>query len=79
MQRRSLVKLIGGSAGAALAAPFISRNAAAAPAAFDPKNPDHIALAVRKLAYSADDSVTFSWIRAMRYGLIDSAYTPMWE
>ena len=79
MQRRSLVKLIGGSAGAALAAPFISRNAAAAPAAFDPKNPDHIALAVRKLAYSADDSVTFSWIRAMRYALIDSAYTPMWD
>ena len=80
MQRRSMMKLVGSGVGAALGAPAIfSRAQAATVAAFDPKNADHIALAHRKLAYSADGSTTFSWIRAMRYALIDSAYTPMWE
>lgn len=79
MQRRSLIKLVGTAASAAVAAPYIMRRAEAAAGDFDPKNADHIALAHRKLSYSADGSVTFNWIRAMRYALIDSAYTPLWE
>jgi hypothetical protein len=75
MQRRSLLA----AGGAVLAAPYMLRNANAASATFDPKNPDHIAMAHRKMVYTADDSVTFTWLRAMRYIMIDSVLTPLWE
>jgi hypothetical protein len=78
MKRRSVMQLIGG-AGAALAAPAIVGHAARAATAFDPKNLDHLSMAHRKLVYSADGAVTFTWLRAMRYALIDSAFTPLWE
>jgi hypothetical protein len=74
MQRRTLLT----AAGAALAAPAIIGRAAAA-TTFDPKNPDHLSMAHRKMVYTADDSVTFTWLRATRYIMIDSALTPLWE
>lgn len=75
MQRRSLLT----AAGAALAAPAIIGRARAATTPFDPKNADHVSMAHRKMVYTADDSVTFTWLRAMRYIMIDSALTPLWE
>jgi hypothetical protein len=76
MQRRSLLT----AGGAALAAPFVMKSAAAATTGtFDPKNADHLSMAHRKLVYSGDNNVTFTWLRAMRYAMIDSALTPLWE
>jgi hypothetical protein len=75
-----MIKLVGSSVGAALVAPaIISRAQAATAAQFDPKNVDHVAMAHRKLVYSGDNNVTFTWLRAMRYAMIDSAFTPLWE
>lgn len=73
MKRRSLLT----AAGAAFVAPSIIGRAQAA--TFDPKNPDHLAMAHRKVVYSADDSLSFMWLRAMRYIMIDSVLTPLWE
>jgi len=35
-------------------------------------------LAHRKLAYSADTSVTFSWLRGVRYAAVDAVLHPLW-
>jgi hypothetical protein len=77
MQRRSIIKGLGGT-GLVLGAPSFFIHSAQA-ATFDPKNPDHVAMAHRKMVYTADDSVTFTWLRATRYIMIDSVLTPLWE
>lgn len=46
--------------------------------ALDQKNPDHILLILRKLAHSLGNEPIFWWIRTTRYGLVDSAFTPLW-
>ncbi len=46
---------------------------------FDPANPAHVALAFRKLAYSADDRLTYWWMKGTRYGVTGSVATPFWD
>lgn len=48
-------------------------------AAFDPKDPQQLALAFRKLAYSADDTLTFWWMKGTRYGVTGSLATAFWD
>jgi hypothetical protein len=62
-----------------LAAPFISSGAQAAPEKFDATNPQHVALAYRKLGWSATEKLAMHWIRLTRYGLVDTKLTLMWE
>lgn len=78
MRRRTLLGTLGA---AALAAPvaMAPRAGRAAASAFDPANRDHILAAYRKLAFTADASVTYVWLRATRFGLVDTQFTPFWE
>jgi hypothetical protein len=78
MKRRTALRLMG-AAVAVSGAPMILRPAAAAPLKLDPKNPEHVRLIYRKLAYAADDKVYFWWMRGTRLGLVNSAFTPFWD
>ena len=73
MDRRTILGMLG----AAAAGPFVPR-LAGAEASLDVNNPDHVLLILRKLAHSLGDKPIFWWIRTIRYGLVDSAFTPMW-
>lgn len=77
MKRRSALGLLAGS----MAAPAILKRAEAksAPIKLDPANPDHVKLIHRKLCFSMDSTPTFVWLRATRFGLVDSRVTPFWE
>ncbi len=73
MDRRALL-------GALAATPFAGGSASAASTpAFDPSNPLHTGLAYRKLGWSANDQLTFHWLHLIRYGMVDSKLTPMWN
>jgi hypothetical protein len=77
-RRTALGLLAGATAGVAtLAPPALAAGKGAA--VFDPANPDHLALAFRKLAYSMDDQLTFWWMRGTRYGVTGSVATPFWD
>jgi hypothetical protein len=77
MKRRAALGFLGGSA---LAPAIIGRAAqAATPIKLDPQNPDHVKLIHRKLCFSMDTTPTFVWLRATRFGLVDSRFTPFWE
>ena len=86
LDRREAIGALAGSAAAAssalglggLALPGVAE-AAGKGAAFDPANPAHVALAFRKLGYSADDKLTFWWMRGTRYGVVGSVATPFWD
>lgn len=45
----------------------------------DPSNPDDLYLINRKVNYTYDDRPVFWYIEAVRYGLVDSAFTPFWK
>ena len=76
--RRAALRWLGGAASAALVAPPMA--AAAMPQkVLDPTDRDQLALAFRKLAYSADETVTYWWMHGTRYGVIDSVATPFWD
>jgi len=86
IRRRTALGLFAGAAvgastlpSAALAAAQGRGNARGKAAAFDPKDPQHLALAFRKLAYSADDSLTFWWMKGTRYGVTGSLATAFWD
>lgn len=88
MKRRTAIGLLAGAAGAATvsgAAQAAKTAKAAGPAqsaagmGFDAANPEHLALAFRKLAQSMDDSLTFQWLHGTRYGVQGSVMTPFWE
>jgi hypothetical protein len=67
------------AAGGALAAGAIQVHARAAPVGFDPGSVADRALAFRKLAWSMDDHVTYSWLRGRRYGLHQGKLYPFWD
>lgn len=76
MQRRSL---LGGLAGMAVGAPFVSRaNATTLPGTLDPKNKSHLGLLQKKLIYATDDRPLIWWIRGNKYGSINGELTPLW-
>jgi hypothetical protein len=68
-----------GAAGGWLAACAMPARARAAPAGFDPGSAADRALAFRKLAWSMDDHVTYSWLRGRRYGLHQGTLYPFWD
>ncbi|MCB2106244.1 MAG: DUF1838 family protein [Rhodobacteraceae bacterium] len=77
MKRRTML----GGLGAASVSSLVtgSRTAAARTEPFDPSNQDDVLKAYRKLAFAADGSLTFMWLRATRFGLVDTVFTPLWE
>lgn len=81
IQRRTALGLFAGAAAGAIAlpSPALGAGGSKKPAAFDPANPQQLALAFRKLAYSADDKLTFWWMKGTRYGVTDSVATPFWD
>lgn len=82
-RRTALALLAAGTAGASgLPAPAGAAAGAAAgrPAhAFDPRDQRQLALAFRKLAWSADEAVSYWWMRGTRYGVQGSVATPFWD
>ncbi|MBL8644526.1 MAG: hypothetical protein JNK21_11385 [Rhodospirillaceae bacterium] len=78
MQRRTVLSSIA-AAGSMLAAPAIIGRAAAATAPFDASNPAHVALAYRKLGWSATEKLSMHWINLTRYGMVDTKLTTLWE
>ena len=80
IRRRTALGLLAGAAAGAAALPSaaVAADRTKAPA-FDPKNPDHVALAYRKLAYSADDKLTYWWMKGTRYGVTGSRATAFWD
>jgi hypothetical protein len=83
-RRTALALLAAGTAGASAALPVpagAATNGAAArrAPAFDPTDQRQLALAFRKLAWSADDQVSFWWMRGTRYGVQGSVATPFWD
>jgi hypothetical protein len=73
--RRSVMRAAGGF----LAACAIPAHGNAAPLGFDPASAADRALAFRKLAWSMDDKVTYSWLRGRRYGLHQGKLYPFWD
>ncbi len=82
MKRRTAIGLLGAAGAASLlpaGASAAAKGGAKGAAGFDPANPEHVALAFRKLAWSMDDSLTFHWLHGTRYGVQGSLLTPFWE
>ncbi len=77
IHRRTALGLFAGAAASVL--PTLVLAAGKGSAVFDPNNPDQLALAFRKLAYSMDDKLTFWWMRGTRYGVTGSVATPFWD
>jgi hypothetical protein len=77
--RRALLGL-GAASTAALLAPVAPARADPSPSTLDtPARPVGDAQIVhRKLAYSMDGSLTFSWLRGVRYAAIDNVLRPLW-
>ncbi len=78
--RRALLQL--GVAGAAAMLTPLTETRAEAPAPMPidaPARPAADAQTVhRKLAYSMDSALTFSWLRGIRYAVIDNELRPLW-
>ncbi|MBL8629562.1 MAG: DUF1838 family protein [Rhodospirillaceae bacterium] len=45
----------------------------------DPNNPEHVHLIHRKLAYCMPGAPAFMWLKATRYGVVDSRVIPFWD
>jgi hypothetical protein len=83
MDRRTALALLAAGTAGASALPAPASAAANATArrtpVFDPSDQRQLALAFRKLAWSADDQVSFWWMRGTRYGVQGSVATPFWD
>jgi hypothetical protein len=77
--RRTLLQL-GVASTAAVLTPLAVARAEQVEGAIDrPARPVADAQTVhRKLAYSMDSSLTFSWLRGVRYGVFDNVLRPLW-
>jgi hypothetical protein len=77
--RRALLRL-GVASTAAVLSPLSDGQAQQAPSPIDrPARPVADAQTVhRKLAYSMDSSLTFSWLRGIRYAAVDNVLRPLW-
>ncbi len=77
--RRALLRL-GVASTAAVLSPLSNGRAQPAPSPIDqPARPAADAQTVhRKLAYSMDSTLTFSWLRGIRYAAIDNVLHPLW-
>jgi hypothetical protein len=81
IRRRTALGLFAGAAAGAIAlpSPAVAAGGGTKAAGFDPTNQAQLALAFRKLAYSADDKLTFWWMKGTRYGVTGSVATPFWD
>jgi hypothetical protein len=82
IKRRTALGLLAGAAAGASALPTAALAATQGKGkrgAFDPANPEHLALAFRKLAYSMDDKLTWWWMKGTRYGVTGSRATAFWD
>jgi hypothetical protein len=77
MDRRHILGMLGAAPFAA--ATFSPRPAKAATNLLNPNNPDDLYTIYRKLNLSFDNRVVYWYIRAVRYGLVDSEFTPFWD
>lgn len=77
MNRRKVIGMLGA---APLVASILSpRPSRADGHLLDPNDPEDLYTIHRKLNYSFDDKVVYWYLRAVRYGLVDSAFTPFWD
>ncbi len=76
MNRRDVLGMMGA---APLAASMLGRGSAWADGHVDPNTVDGLYNIHRKLHFSFDDRVVYWYLRAIRYGLVDSAFTPFWD
>ena len=76
MERRRMMSLLGA---APIAASILGNKRAWSAGHIDPSDPDDLYAIHRKLNYSYDDRVVYWYLRAIRYGLYDSAFTPFWD
>ncbi len=76
MKRRDLLGMMGA---VPLVASAIGRRTALADGHVDPNTVDGLYTIHRKLNYSFDDRIVYWYLRAIRYGLVDSAFTPFWD
>ncbi len=76
MKRRDVIGLMGALP---LAASVFGRNPAWADGHVDPDTVDGLYNIYRKLNHSFDNRVVYWYLRAIRYCLVDSAFTPFWD
>ena len=76
MKRREAIGVIGSLP---LVASTLGRGAAWADGHLDHGTADGLYKIHRKLHYSFDNRVVYWYLRAIRYGLVDSAFTPFWD
>lgn len=80
MERRTALGLMGSAAIGASATGLIgSAPAKAQMMNLDPSNPEDVHYMHRKLCFSHDDRLSYWYIRAVRYGLMDGIFTPFWN
>ncbi len=77
MKRRTTLGVIGATAASPLL--MAMGDSARGALTLDPTKPEDALLIYRKLAHTMDDSVTFAWLRTTRSGLVDSAFTHLWD
>lgn len=80
MKRRTALRLLGATP-VAMASPVAVHPAQADNHAkpLDPNNPDDLYVIHRKLNYTFDDRLVFWFIDAVRNGLVDTQFTPLWN
>lgn len=77
MDRRKVLGMIGA---APIAGSLLKSSMAMADGhLLNPNDPDDLYLIHRKLNYSMDNRVVYWYLRAVRYGLVDTAFTPFWD
>lgn len=76
MKRRDMLGMMGAIP---LALSIPGRNSAWADGHVDPNTVDGLYNIHRKLHFSFDDRVVYWYLRAIRYGLVDSTFTPFWD
>ena len=77
MERRHLLGLMG--AAAATSGLSLNKSAKAEGPLLDPKTREGLYTIHRKLRYSLDESLVYWYIEAVRFGLMDTEFTPFWN
>ncbi len=82
IDRRTALTLLGGAIGGAAASGISTATADSHvnPGSYpDPNTVDGLYNIHRKLQFSFDDRLVYWYLRMMRYGLVNSAFTPLWD
>lgn len=83
MKRRTALALLGGTSLALQSAPTLigaqGAQARESNGHLNPDNADDLYVIHRKLNYTFDDRLVFWFIEAVRNGLVDSQFTPLWN